>query len=368
MRAGVRGCLLSFLACIVCGERVLVSGGLFAHNDALFTEKIRMWFRNLQLYRLGQDFTLTPEELDARMQAYAFRECGRMELLASGWAPPLGRAGQQLVHAANGYCMICLRREEKILPAGVIRRLLEEKVAEVEAAEGREIHRRERMRMKEEIIVDLLPRALTRVSNLFAYLDVRLGLLLVDSPSAARAETLVSQLRTTLGRFPATPLQARHSLSDAMTRWVTGATGSKDFQPADECLLRHPDPDGGVITCRHQDLGAAEVRNHIRNGKVVVRLALRWRERLAFVLHDDLSIHRLRFEDVVREPEQDTQADDPVTRFDLDFSLMVLELAEFLPALLEALGGEQVPERHSADMPRPKAVNPVRNETDAEPA
>lgn len=348
--------------------QALAPDGFFAHNDAHFMEQIRMWFRNLQLYRLGQDFTLTPEELDARMQASAFRGCGRMELLASGWAPPLGRAGQQLVHAANGYCMICLRREEKILPAGVIRQLLEDKVAEVEAAEGREVYRRERMRMKEEIIVDLLPRALTRVTNLFAYLDVRLGLLVVDSASAARAETLVSQLRTTLGRFPATPLQARHALPEAMTRWVTGATVTKDFLPGDECLLRHPDPDGGMISCRHQDLGAAEVRNHIRNGKFVVRLAMHWRERLAFVLHEDLSIHRLRFEDVVREPEQDTQVDDPVSRFDLDFSLMALELAEFLPALLAALGGEESPGRQAGDTSRSQTRSSGRGVPEAEPA
>jgi recombination associated protein RdgC len=327
-----------------------------------------MWFRNLQLYRLGQDFVLTPEELDERLQASAFRGCGRMELLATGWVPPLGRAGQQLVHAANGYCMVCLRKEEKILPAGVIRQLLEDRVAEIEAAEAREIYRRERMRMKEEIIVDLLPRALTRVSNLFAYIDIRLGLLVVDSASAARAETLVSQLRTTLGRFPATPLQARHALSDAMTRWVTGAAETREFQPGDECLLRHPDPDGGVISCRHQDLAATEVRNHIRNGKFVVRLAMHWRERLAFVLHDDLSIHRLRFEDVIREAEQDTQADDPVSRFDLDFSLMALELSGFFPALLEALGGEQSPGRPDGGTARPQTLATGRGVAEAEPA
>ena len=41
----------------------------------------------------------------------------------------------------------------------------------------------------------------------------------------------------------------------------------------------------------------------------------------------------------MREPEQDTVADDPATRFDLDFSLMALELAAFLPQLMVAVGG-----------------------------
>jgi recombination associated protein RdgC len=240
--------------------------------------------------------------------------------------------------------MVCLRKEEKIIPAGVVRRLLDDKVAEIEAAEGREIYRRERMRMKEDIIVDLLPHALSRISDLFAYIDTRNGLLVIDSPSPTRAELLVSQLRTTLGRFPATPLKSRHAPAGVMTRWLSGEGMPPDFVTGAECVLKHPDPDGGVVTCKHQDLGANEVRNHIRGGKLAVRLAIQWRERLSCVIHEDLSIRRLRFEDVVREAEAGTEADDPVSRFDLDFSLLVLELAEFLPELVKALGGEAAPD------------------------
>ena len=310
-----------------------------------------MWFRNLQLYRLGRPFELTPEELEARLQANAFQGCKRMDMLATGWAPPLGRHGQQLVHAANGYIMICARKEEKIIPAGVVRQLLEDKIAGVEAAEGREIYRREKLRMKEEIIVDLLPRALTRITNQFAYIDVRQNTIVIDSASPARAEALISQLRTTLGRLPATPLKSKQSIPGLMTRWLGGEHLPADFTLGGECELRHPQPDGGVVSCKHQDLGASEVRNHVKQGKYAVRLALLWKERLSCVLHDDLSIKRLRFEDIVREAESETGADDPVSRFDLDFSIMVLELAEFLPSLITALGGEALPQAESDEVP-----------------
>ena len=303
-----------------------------------------MWFKNLQLYRLGQAFDMTPEVFDERLQSGAFKGCSSMDMLTYGWAPPLGRHGSQLVHAANGYLMICARKEEKIIPAGVVRQMLEDRVTEVEAAEGREIYRREKMRLKEEIIVDLLPRALTRISNQFAYIDVRNRMLIVDSASPAKAETLIGQLRTTLGRFPATPLKTRQSLSGVMTRWLGGEPLPRDFALGEECELKHPDPDGGIISCKKQDLEAGEVRNHIKNGKQAVKLALHWKERLSCVLYEDLSIKRLRFEDIIREEESDTEADDPVSRFDLDFSLMVLELAAFIPQLLEALGGEALPD------------------------
>ena len=326
-----------------------------------------MWFKNIQLYRLGQPFDLAPETFEARLRADEFRGCSSMEMLATGWTPPLGRHGQQLVHAANGYIMICARREEKIIPAGVVRQLLEDKVAALEAAEGREVYRREKLRMKEEIIVDLLPRALSRISDQFAYIDTRNGYLVVDSSSATRAEALIGQLRNTLGRFPATPVKSRQSLSGLMTRWLGGEHLPQGFAFGGECELRHPDPEGGVISCKHQNLEAAEIRNHIKHGKYAVKLALHWRERLSCVLHEDLSIKRLRFEDIIREAESETAADDPVSRFDLDFSIMVLELAEFFPQLLAALGGEELPEKRAA-RPAPAAAASEVPEDAAEPA
>jgi recombination associated protein RdgC len=327
-----------------------------------------MWFKNLQLYRLGQAFDMDPEVFDERLQSDAFTGCNSMDMLTYGWAPPLGRHGRQLVHAANGYLMICARKEEKIIPAGVVRQLLEDRVTDIEAAEGREIYRREKMRLKEEIIVDLLPRALTRISNQFAYIDVRNRLLIVDSASPAKAETLIGQLRSTLGRFPATPVKTRQSLSGLMTRWLGGEPLPRDFILGDECELKHPDPEGGIISCKKQDLEAGEVRNHINNGKQAVKLALHWKERLSCVLHEDLSIKRLRFEDIIREEESDTEADDPVSRFDLDFSLMVLELSAFIPQLLEALGGEALPEGNGDETLTPQAGKQRREEAELEPA
>ncbi|MDH3979170.1 MAG: recombination-associated protein RdgC [Gammaproteobacteria bacterium] len=327
-----------------------------------------MWFRNLQLYRLAQPFDLSPEQLDERLRAGEFSGCGRMDMQTSGWAPPLGRHGQQLVHAANGYIMICLRKEEKIIPAGVVRQLLEDRVAEISETEQREVYRREKLRMKETIMVDLLPRALSRISNLFAYLDVRNGLLVVDSPASTKAEMLVSQLRTTLGRFPAAPVRPRLSLSAVMTRWLSGEGLPQDFVLGEECELKHPEPDGGVVSCKHQDLTSAEVFSHIKNGKRVVRLAFQWRERLSCVIHDDLSIKRLRFEDIISEAAEESEDDDFATRFDMDFSLMTLELGGFFPVLMDALGGEVLSDSSGPDT-SPQPVTQQRPTiTEAEPA
>lgn len=302
-----------------------------------------MWFRNLQLYRLGQHFDLSPETLDKRLRKQAFRECNPGETVTAGWAAPLGRHGSQLVHAANGRIMICARRAEKIIPAGVVRQLLDDQVAAIEATESRDVPRREKMRMKDELVFELLPRALVRITNEYAYIDTVADLLVVDSASATRAEGLISLLRDTLGKLTVTPLQVKNSSTDMLTRWLLGKSMPSGFELGEDCELKHPNPEGGLISCKRQDLAAKEIQNHLKNGKYAVKLGMQWKQRLSFILNEDLSIKRLRFDDIVTNQADDSPADDPASRFDLDFSLMTLELSDFVPALLAAMGGEARP-------------------------
>lgn len=307
-----------------------------------------MWFKNLQIFRLAPTVKINFDQLEAKLQADRFSPCNRMDMTSTGWVPPLGRDGQQLTHVAGGCVMLCLRTEDKILPAGVIRQHLEEKVAEREAADQRKIYRREKQRMKEEITVDLLPRALSRWRDQYAYLDLNERLLIVDAAAVSKAEALITRLRECLGRFPCELIKTKQSPTATMTHWLYGNDIPKDFVLGEECELRHPDPQGGIVSCKRQDLESGEVRNHVKNGKQVARMALQWNERLTCMLHEDMSVHRLRFTDVVLDQSKDNDSDEAAVQFDLDFSLMTLELAEFVKALVGALGGESEGDENTA--------------------
>jgi recombination associated protein RdgC len=56
-------------------------------------------------------------------------------------------------------------------------------------------------------------------------------------------------------------------------------------------------------------------------------------------LTEEPAIKRLKFLDVIQDEAAQSEAEDEATRFDLDFSLMTLELARFIPRLLEVFGG-----------------------------
>ncbi len=299
-----------------------------------------MWFKNLQVYRFTKDFELNAETLGQQLAEQAFVACGSQDLNRSGWVPPLGRHGSEFVHATNGNLMVCLKRQDKILPTAVINEALEEKALEIEEAEARKLPRKERQTLKEEIMFSLLPRALARSSLQFAYISPRDHLLIVNAASTKRAEDLLTELREAIGSLSIIPLTGKHEPIDVMTRWVNSGHPDTGFELGQECELRDNADVKSIIRCKNQDLAASEIVNHLKTGMHVSQLALSWQDRIEFVLDEKLVTKRIRFSDLVQEKADEVEADDAAQRFDVDFSIMSLELAEFIKALVAACGGE----------------------------
>lgn len=309
-----------------------------------------MWFRNLQLYRLSGAFDYTPEGLHEALTPGAFRPCAGLDTHRLGWVPPAGRDTTQLVHAADGRMMVCLRREDRVLPASVIRDHVDAKADAIAAQESRPVGRKEKQRIKDEVITDLLPRAFTRSSHLFAYIDPAAQWVVIDSGTSKRAEELLSVMRETLGTLRVRPLAVTRAPGPVMTRWLERSPPA-GFALGDECELKEPVDNGGVMRGRRIDLAGPEVRSHLDAGMQVGRLAIEWQQRIGCILCDDLGVRRLRFLDLVMDEASDVEADDALARFDADFALMGMELARFIPAVIDTLGGldEDQPNEGLAD-------------------
>ncbi len=299
-----------------------------------------MWFRNLLPYRLREGVAYDAEAAEARLAALAFTPCGSLEMHRSGFVPPLGPEAP-LVHAAAGSLLLCLQQEEKLLPAAVIREALEQRVQEREAAEGRKVRKRERDRLREEVVVDLLPRAFSRHKRTWGYIDTEAGFLVVDAGSEKQAEHFVEQLREAWGDLPLAPPETQMGPGTVMTRWLAQQEHPGDVELGEEAVLEDPNAEGCEVRVKRQDLTAGEIRAHIDAGKRVRRLALTYADRVSGVLDTDLGLRRLRFGDVVREQAGDRDAETEAEQLDADFALMALELRALLPRLLEWFGGER---------------------------
>lgn len=298
-----------------------------------------MWFKNLALYRLTERFSHSPDELEQKLESYAFKPCGSMDLSSQGWSAPLADNAEQLTHSANGFFMLCLKKQEKVIPTPVINEITDEQVQSAEQQQSRKLRKKERDAIRDEVIHSLLPKAFAFSRKTYAYIDPKGGWIVVDAASANKAEELLSHLRESLGSLPVAPLSTNQNPSYTMTQWLTGQAPG-DIGIETECELSKLEQEGSLIRCKRQDLGVPEIMNHLENGKQVTKLAITWAERMSFVLEDNLAIKRLKFLDLIQDQAAEINTQDQAEQFDVDFSIMSLELAQFLPRLIELFGGE----------------------------
>lgn len=300
-------------------------------------------FKNLRLFKLDDPAAVDLDHLESQLAARCFRPCGPLETATQGWVPPLGEGAKALTHEAGDCLLVCLRRQERLLPAAVVAETLDEKVAEIEDREARTVGRKERRQLRDEVLLDLLPRAFTRSRRACAYLDRQSGWLLVDAASAKAAEDLVDLLRETLGSLPVHPPRPPQPPELLMTQWVTVGDLPMGLTLGDECELRDASDDKAVVRCRGHDLACEEIATHLRSGKQVTKLALDWREGLTFILQEDLSLKRLRFADDLLEEGLDGDLEDEEARLDAEFILMTGEIRGLLACLEQAFALNEPP-------------------------
>lgn len=300
-----------------------------------------MWFKNLIFYRLTEAFDHTGESLTEKMAEHSFVPCGSQELSRYGWNSPTGGLTDELVHSVSGFMMVSAQKEEKILPAGVVRKAVEEKVAVIERDQARKVYRKERDQLKDEVIIDLLPRAFSRYGQTRALIAPKQGWIIVDTGAHKHAEELLNLLRNTLGSLPVALPDVAQSPSAVMTHWLQAPDQQNpSFAIQDEAELRDSLVESGVIRIKGQELESEEFITHLEMGKRVVKLSLEWDEKLRFMLEENLCIKRLKLSDQLKENLDSEYQDDEIAQFDTDMTQMGLEFCRLIPQLLELFGGD----------------------------
>ncbi|RUR34506.1 recombination-associated protein RdgC [Vreelandella nanhaiensis] len=303
-----------------------------------------MWFKNLHLYRLHEVQLLSPEQMAMALTDHAAKPLGTADARRLGWTAPAGRlGGGQLLHTVqnDGHRLISALRQERMLPASVIKEEVDEQVADIEAREGRKVTRKEKMALKEQVTEALLPRAFTRSQKIDLWWDTERNLIGVNTPSRSRAEDVLDLLRETLGSLKATPLSSQTLPIRAMTTWLGDpATRPADLQIGDSVVLKAKGDDG-VLRGRQVDLDSDEMQQLLESGRQASQMAMAIEGQLSFVLHDDLALKSLRFGDaLIEEADHADDGDDALARLETDFVLMAGSLRDNVARLIEWLDGE----------------------------
>ncbi|ACA31966.1 recombination-associated protein RdgC [Histophilus somni] len=296
------------------------------------------WFKNALIYRLTKSLDWSVENLQSQLQQCAYSPCQQSDMSRFGWHNPL-RESESLYFCVGKQLLLVAHKEEKILPAQVIKRELEERIEQLEQKENRKLKKIEKQALKDDIVATLLPRAFSKNQHTALWIDTENNLIYIDTASTKRAEDCLALLRKSLGSLPVVPLAFANEPSLVMTNWV------KENSPQWLTVLEEAElkgsQDQAVIRCKQQVLDSEEMIGLLNSGKYITNLSLNWEEHLSFTLNEDASLKRLKFADQIREQNDDISKEDFAQRFDADFVLMTGILAKLTENLLDEFGGEK---------------------------
>ncbi|UHQ23275.1 recombination-associated protein RdgC [Lysobacter sp. 5GHs7-4] len=294
-----------------------------------------MFFRNLTLFRFPTTTKL--DELEAGLEECKLKPVGPLELSSRGFISPFGRDAEAMSNRIQDAIWLSVGGEDRLLPGSVVNDMLAKKLAEIEQKEGRKPGSRTRKRLKDELIVDLLPRAFIKPSRTDALLDLEHGIVVVDTSSRKSGENVVSEIRRALGSFPALPLNAEVAPRSILTGWLAGEPLPEGLSLGEECELRDPMEQGAVVKCQRMELQGDEIDKHLETGKQVTRLALNLDDHVSFVLGEDLVIRKFKLLDGAVDSLENTERDDLRAELDARFALMSAEVKRLFNVLEPAL-------------------------------
>ena len=297
-----------------------------------------MWFKNLRIYRLSQTFPLSAKDLSIALEKHPHTACGNQEPLSLGWVPP--REGGELVHEVNGQYLICMRAEKKLLPSAVVNQAAREKAREIEEQQGYKPGRKQMKEIKEQIIIDLMPRSHAVQRDTLVWIDTRNHWFVIDAAAVAKSDEVLGLFAKSVEPFPVQPLYTEQSPGAAMTSWLVDEEQLANFTVDQDTELRSTGDSGAAVRYVKQSADIDEVRKHVEAGKQCTRLAMTWADRISFVLTDALDVKRVAPLDILTEKQDVTAVNDDEI-FDADMTLMTSELAGLISDLVEVLGGER---------------------------
>lgn len=296
-----------------------------------------MWFKNLQLFRLPRQWSITADELEAALAPQAFLPCTSRQPVSQGWVAPANDG--RLVFASHRQLLLKLRSEKKLLPSSVINQVAREKAAEIAEQQGFRCGRKQMKEIKEQVTDELLPRAFSLQSDTGVWIDPVHGWLAIDAASSARAEDAIKLLLKAVDKLPLATLHTQRSPVASMTDWLLSDEPPHGFTIDQDLELRSTTQGNATVRYVRHSVEPDEVRRHIDAGKQCTRAALTWRDKVSLVLTESLAIKRIAALDVLKEGLDQSSGEDE--RFESDFLLMAGELAQMLDDLVAALGGEQ---------------------------
>jgi len=290
-----------------------------------------MLFKNLNIYEITAPIEITEEALVSNY----FVPCAGLRAKSAGWVAPLATT-EYRTFEQSGATLLALKIESKVVPASAIAEAMKERIDRIEAVEARKLRSKERLAIKDDVLVELLPRALAKSTVVHGYIDQVSQLIVINTSSTSEADLWLNCLRDSLGSLGAVPWHASaRGPVEHFTKWIMDDSGpAAGVALGESCDLLNPE-DGSKASIRKDEIDTEAVRRHIETGKTCQAINI-YCQVMNFTIDTNLVIRQLR---QVGNKDQGEDSETPADRLSSNLVNLALNVRALVPALFTALGG-----------------------------
>lgn len=287
-----------------------------------------MWFNNARIYQ----YTLNEKiDLEASLAQESLKPCPPHARSIYGWLPK--------VREIADCSLFFLGKEERILPRGVIQRLLAERIQTLENQQGRVIKRAEKAQMAEDLEFELLPKSFCVQKQFPAIIDQLSNRLIINTSSENQAAQLIALLRKSVNGIHIEPIPLNENLALKFAQWISNPNLlPSPFQLASDCVLFSLDDEKKRVNCKGYELPAEEILTLLAQGLAAAEISLIWNERIQFTLTQDLTLKKIKCLDyLIDEFQEIQQSEEADQKQDAELVLFNSEMRGLIDDLLKSL-------------------------------
>ena len=289
-----------------------------------------MWFNQTIIYKYE-----APEDLDLEqaLQEEALRPCPPHARFIFGW---MQANSHQFVHYVDNCAHICFGKEERILPKGVIKLQLEERIKQIETQRGQPLKRTEKAQMTEDLEFELLPKAFCLQKSLYAFMDSTSKQIIINTSSQTNAAQLIALLRKSVPNIKIEPIIYPEKSANIFAEWISNpASIPNHFQLASDCVLFSPDDEKKRLQCKGYELPSEEILALLTQGLMPSEISMIWNERIQFTLTSEFLLKKIKCLDYLLDDFNETRnLDDEEQQRDASLSILTGELRALINDVL----------------------------------
>jgi len=275
--------------------------------------------KNIQMYSIDPDWVFDEDHLLKVMASRESREIGRMDLSHIGW----GRfENGEFIIRTGDKLLLKLTERKKVVPPAAVKMELNKKVKDFERKEGRSPARKEKNELKDEVMMEILPKALEVEKNMFMIIDIADKRMYVGAGTLKAGDDIAGAVVEDLG-ISVVPYTGSEDMVVSMTHWLMndGVADDESFAIGGSCSMEGADEKKSKVKLSNVNLSSDECREHVAVGYKVVDIELYIPDTVSFTITKDTTIKKLAFDDMFID--SDDELDDEVSFIMAQIELIV---------------------------------------------